>query len=141
MAYTDYDFYINKYYGDQIDEEDFQKFAERASDYVYSYTQGLSNNVASTKTIEQVRKATCAIAEILQDENTVSQKAYSSSPMISSESVGSYSRSFEKAEMGEEDIQIFEKRKMDALRLYLGNLSEFAKIFRVRSYPCTHRTQ
>lgn len=141
MAYADYDFYINKYYGDQINSDDFQKFAERASDYVYGYTQGLSDNVANMKTREQVQKATCAVAELLQDEYNISSKAFSSGQIVASESVGSHSRSFEKPGVGNEEIDYLAKKKIDALQLYLGNLPEFSRLFRTRSYPCTHRTQ
>lgn len=141
MAYADYDFYINKYYGDQIDSDDFQKFAERASDYVYGFTQGLSDNVTKLKTREQVQKATCAIAELLHDEYKISSKAFSSEAIISSETVGSHSVSYGNANISQEEVDYLNGKKLDALRLYLGNLPEFARLFRTRSYPCTHRTQ
>lgn len=141
MAYADYDFYINKYYGDQIEADDFPKFAERASDYVYGYTQGLSDNVANTKTREQVQKATCAVAELLHDEYKISSKAFSSEAVISSESVGSHSVSYGSTSISQSEVGYLNGKKQDALKMYFGNLPEFAKLFRTRSYPCTHRTQ
>lgn len=67
MAYADYDFYKNEYFGEAIPEESFQKFSEKASDRIDSLTydrliDGLPENKrAQTK----VKKATCAVAEAL----------------------------------------------------------------------------
>ena len=36
MAYTDYQFYTTKYFGDAVTEEEFPKYAERASERVDS---------------------------------------------------------------------------------------------------------
>ena len=38
MAYTDYAFYTNEYYGDVVPETDFPKYADRASDRVDEIT-------------------------------------------------------------------------------------------------------
>lgn len=38
MAYTDYQFYTTKYFGDAVTEEEFPKYAERASERVDSIT-------------------------------------------------------------------------------------------------------
>jgi hypothetical protein len=65
MAYTDYEFYKNKFYGDTVPESDFLKYAERASDRIDQYTfdrlvDGLPENErAKTK----VQKAVCAVAD------------------------------------------------------------------------------
>ena len=67
MAYTDYEFYTTKFFGDTVPEEDFPKYAERASDRIDQYTfdrltDGLpDNDRAKTK----VQKAVCAIADTL----------------------------------------------------------------------------
>ena len=65
MAYTDYEFYKSKFYGDTVPESDFLKYAERASDRIDQYTfnrlvDGLPENErAKTK----VQKAVCAVAD------------------------------------------------------------------------------
>lgn len=65
MAYTDYEFYKSKFYGDTVPESDFLKYAERASDRIDRYTfdrlvDGLPENErAKTK----VQKAVCAVAD------------------------------------------------------------------------------
>lgn len=65
MAYTDYEFYKNEFYGDTVPESNFLKYAERASDRIDQYTfdrlvDGLPENErAKTK----VQKAVCAVAD------------------------------------------------------------------------------
>ena len=67
MAYTDYEFYKSKFYGDTVPESDFLKYAERASDRIDQYTfdrlvDGLPENErAKTK----VQKAVCAVADTM----------------------------------------------------------------------------
>lgn len=67
MAYTDYEFYKSKFYGDTVPESDFPKYAERASDRIDQYTfdrlvDGLPENErAKTK----VQKAVCAVADAI----------------------------------------------------------------------------
>ena len=40
MAYTDYQFYTTKYFGDAVTEEEFSKYAERASERLDRITFG-----------------------------------------------------------------------------------------------------
>ena len=67
MAYTDYEFYKSKFYGDTVPESDFLKYAERASDRIDQYTfdrlaDGFPDNErAKTK----VQKAVCAVADTM----------------------------------------------------------------------------
>lgn len=67
MAYTNYEFYKNKFYGDTVPESDFLKYAERASDRIDQYTfdrlvDGLPDN-ERVKT--KVQKAVCAVADTM----------------------------------------------------------------------------
>lgn len=67
MAYTDYEFYKSKFYGDTVPESDFLKYAERASDRIDQYTfdrllGGLPDN-ERVKT--KVQKAVCAVADTM----------------------------------------------------------------------------
>lgn len=67
MAYTDYEFYKNEFYGDAVPESNFLKYADRASDRIDQYTfdrlvDGLPENErAKTK----VQKAVCAVADTM----------------------------------------------------------------------------
>lgn len=67
MAYTDYEFYIEKYYGDTVPESEFEKYADRASDRIDMITfDRLMNGLPEDKRANtKVQKAVCAVAETL----------------------------------------------------------------------------
>lgn len=138
MAYADYEFYTNVYYGDQISEEDFPRLSERASDYIRGVTNGISDKVTGDN-LEAVKKAMCAIAEVIQSESTMAASVFSGDQTVSSETVGSWSKSYRAVSLSATETEYLTNQKRDALLLYLGNLAEFAPIFKVRSYPCVHR--
>lgn len=138
MAYADYDFYLNTYFGNAVSEEDFPRLSERASDYVRSATRGISDTVDGWQ-MDAVKKASCAVADALLDEEIMTAGAFSGEQAVSSETVGGWSRSYRAASLASADVEYIEKRKRDALLLYLGNLPAFAPLFRVRSYQCLHR--
>lgn len=73
MAYTDYTFYKNEYYGDVVPETDFPKYADRASDRVDEITfdclaDGLPNDSRANK---KVQKAVCSVAEALYQIDSI----------------------------------------------------------------------
>lgn len=137
MAYADYDFYLNSYFGNAISEEDFPRLSERASDYIRAATSGLSDTVDG-QPLEAVKKASCVVADVLLDEEIMTAGAFSGEQAVSSETVGAWSRSYRAASLASADVEYIEKRKRDALLLYLGNLPAFAPVFRVRSHKCLH---
>lgn len=67
MAYADYQFYTEKYYGDTVPESDFPKYAERASDRIDSITfDRLVNGFPEEeRAVTKVKKAVCAVADVL----------------------------------------------------------------------------
>lgn len=136
--YADYDFYLNVYFGNVISEEDFPRLSTRASDYIRSMTQGASDAVDGWQ-LEAVKKASCAVADVLLDEEIMNASAFSSESPVSSESVGSWSRSYGSSSFSTASVEQIEKRKLDALALYLKGLPAFAPLFKVRSYRCQHR--
>lgn len=138
MTYVDYDFYLNAYFGNAVSEEDFPRLSERASDYIRAATQGISDKVDGWQ-LEAVKKASCAIADVLLDEEIMIVAVYSGGQAVSSETVGAWSRSYRASSLASADVEYIEKRKRDALLLYLGHLPAFAPVFKVRSYPCLHR--
>lgn len=135
--YADYDFYLNIYFGNSISEEDFPRLSTRASDYIRSATKGLSDTVDGWQ-LEAVKKASCAIADTLLDEEIMTASAFSGEQSVSSETVGSWSRSYSSASFSAAGAEHLEKRKTDALLLYLKGLPAFASMFGVRSYRCLH---
>lgn len=138
MAYADYDFYLNSYYGNAVTSGDFQRLSERASDYIRSVTRGLSERVDGWQ-LDAVRKCTCAIADVLLDEEIMTVSAYSGEQTVSSETVGGWSKSYSSPGLSAAQVENIATRKRDAILLYLGELPAFAGVFKVRSYPCLHR--
>lgn len=137
MAYADYDFYLNVYLGNVITPEDFPRLAERASEYVYGITKGLAEKVQG-RDMEAVQKAVCAVAEVLLDESIMTASAFSGETAVSSESVGSWSRSYSSPSLSTAQVENIAARKRDAIMLYLSEIPAFAGIFKVRSYRCVH---
>lgn len=133
--YADYDFYMNLYFGNAISAEDFPRLSTRASDYIRSATQGLSDTVDGWQ-LEAVKKASCAVADALLDEEIMNAGAFSGEQTVSSETVGSWSRSYRSSSFSAAAAEQIEKRKTNALTLYLKNLPAFAPLFKVRSYKC-----
>ena len=137
MAYADYDFYLNEYFGDAVAEEDFRRLSERASDYIRTNTRGVSDKVDGWQ-MEAVKKCCCALADILLDESIMTARAFSGEQSVSSETVGGWSRSYRAPAVSSAEAAYIAGRKREVLLLYLGELHAFAGIFKVRSYPCHH---
>lgn len=135
--YADYDFYLNTYFGNAISAEDFPRLSERASDYIRAATRGLSDTVDGWQ-LEAVKKASCAVADALLDEEIMTAGAFSGEQTVSSETVGGWSRSYGSSSVSTANAEYLEKRKTDALSLYLKGLPSFASLFGVRSYRCLH---
>lgn len=79
MAYTDYEFYKNRYFGTIIPEADFPRLSERASDFIDTITSdrladGLPTN---ERAAAKVQKAVCAVAEALYQIGLAEQQALS----------------------------------------------------------------
>lgn len=135
--YADYDFYLNTYFGNSISAEDFPRLSTRASDYIRAATKGVSDSADGWQ-LEAVKKASCAIADALLDEEIMTASAFSGEQTVSSETVGGWSRSYGSSSVSTANAEYLEKRKTDALLLYLKGLPAFASLFGVRSYRCLH---
>lgn len=67
MAYADYQFYTEKYYGDTVPESDFPKYEDRASDRINMITfdrlvDGLPDD---ERMVVKIKKAVCALADTI----------------------------------------------------------------------------
>lgn len=109
MAYTDYTFYKERYFGTIIPEADFPRFSEKASDFIDVLTSdrlvdGLPSN---ERAAVRVQKAVCAVADALYQIGLAEQQALSAAQgkssatgaagttgIITSKSSGSESISF-----------------------------------------------
>ena len=102
MAYADYDYYVNGYYGQAIDLPDFDRLALRASSFLDYYTQG---RAAQNPELEALKMACCAVSEqyqIIERAQEMARKSLAESLKsdggeVQSESVGSWSKTFRSA--------------------------------------------
>ncbi len=69
MAYADYEFYKNEYFGDTIAESDFPKWADRASRQidVFTFRRLLSAYPPDEYTDKQIKLCTCDLAEKMME--------------------------------------------------------------------------
>lgn len=66
--YCDYTYYTENYYGNVIEESNFNRLCERASERIDYYTSNRINFLEMDEaTIDKVKKATCCLAELLND--------------------------------------------------------------------------
>lgn len=99
MAYADYYFYSNEYFGMAIDVVDFDRLAIRASSYLDYYTQG---RAAKNPELIELKMACCALAEqykIIEQAQALANKNLSAAMEsdggeVQSETVGSWSKSY-----------------------------------------------
>lgn len=108
MAYADYEFYTDEYFGGSIEEADWARFAERATDYINSITFGRAERSSA---LPAVKKACCAVAEEFQTLETTKKLAASALSEattegvdVQSESVGSWSRTYRSAGSSAEEM-------------------------------------
>lgn len=79
MAYADYEFYKTSFFGNVVPESDFNRFSERASDFIDVLTfdrlvDGLPGDERQQK---RIKKAVCAAADILYQIDIAEQNAAS----------------------------------------------------------------
>ena len=124
--YATYDYYTAEWYGTIItDSADFDKYAQRASDYLDYITMGKAKSYDDTN--DALAKACCAIAEQIDLADSVGVAA----GMVASESVGSHSVSYRSgAEM---------KASLDASMLNAAQMYLLSTGLLYRGVPCIRR--
>ena len=135
MAYADYQFYTEKYYGDTVPESDFPKYAERSSDRIDAITFGRLVNgfPEEERAVTKVKKAVCAVAEALYQIDRIKKSSMESvgtvtredgtvvSKAVSSISSGSESISFATGSSGNTESiygQAAVDKKVESVLLY-----------------------
>ena len=91
MAYADYDFYIESYFGLVVPENDFDRLAGRASDFVDTLTfdrlvDGLPTNERAQK---RIKKAVCSLAELMYQIELAEKNATNAAASGASTTIGS----------------------------------------------------
>lgn len=80
MAYVDYDFYTESYYGNVVPEADFERMAGKASDFidVMTFDRLVDGLPADKRSQKRIKKAVCSLAELmyqieLAEKNAINQ--------------------------------------------------------------------
>ena len=106
MAYADYQFYTEKYYGDTVPESDFQKYAERSSDRIDAITFGrLANGFPEEeRAVTKVKKAVCAVADALYQIDQIKKASMESVGTVTREDGTVVSKAVSSISSGSESI-------------------------------------
>ncbi len=96
MIYADYAFYTDEFYGDAIQEDSYDRYASRASDYIDQITMNRAQDyvILHPDKSVSVKKACCALAEQYMQIYNARTGAMADGGEIASESVGSHSVSY-----------------------------------------------
>ena len=91
MAYVDYDFYTETYYGNVVPESDFDRLADRASDFIDTLTfdnfvDGLPADKRSQK---RIKKAVCSLTELMYQIELAEKNATNAAVSGTSIAIGS----------------------------------------------------
>ncbi len=70
MVYATYDYYRNDYVGDTLTEQEFRKYARKASAEIDHVTFGRLSDTQDSEIPDAVRDATCDIAEKMHHYDT-----------------------------------------------------------------------
>lgn len=97
MIYADWSYYVNNYFGDLIEANEYNRLATRASAYLDYYTMGKAVHAAET---DSVKMACCAVAEQYKlvdkaQSNAVAGLESGVTGELKSETVGSWSQTYQ----------------------------------------------
>lgn len=106
MAYADYQFYTEKYYGDTVPESDFPKYSDRASDRIDAITfDRLVNDFPEEeRAVTKVKKAVCAVAEALYQIDQIKKASIESVGTVTREDGTVVSKAVSSISSGSESI-------------------------------------
>ena len=103
MAYSDYTFYTDTFYGSLIPSASYAKYSDIASDKInmVTFDSITDEDIADETIISKIRKAECAIAELLYkldiNENLTPDTTTEIGRKISSKAAGRTSVSYDNA--------------------------------------------
>ena len=129
--YADYSFYTNEYFGNVITEAEFERLSARASAFLDYYTRGKAKNNAD---LHALKMACCAIAEQQKQVESTVENAVQSGSGIKSESVGSYSVTYQTAA---EKATAAEAARLTFASIARQYLADTGLLYRGRCCTCT----
>ena len=113
ILYADYEYYTTTYKG-SLSKEEFEKSIMKASAYVRRITFGRADD---NMKMEEVKLATCAVCELLANDEKVRSKHLGRA--VTSENTDGYSASYESGGNGETADDLLKRNIFDTLLLYL----------------------
>lgn len=116
-AYVTYAYYTGTYLGIAIAEADFPRLALRASETIDAMTNGRAAGETDENTVDLIRRATCAVAETLQ-------QLEQSGGVVQSERVGNYSVSYGGGVTAQKMLQNAAKRYLGLTGLMFAGVCE-----------------
>lgn len=122
MAYADYDYYATEYGGTAVSLDDFPFLSNKASAYIDAATMRRAKS-ATGEILDAVKMAMCALTDVFLDEENINAATCSEEALLaslSSETVGRWTKSYKTKAVSTADGQVLDKRKQDALTMYLG---------------------
>ena len=139
MAYADYSYYVDSFFGEEIKEEDFPKYATKASAFLDYYTRGKAKANAD---LDAVKTACCALAEqymIIDLAHKAAVAGMENSTDKASESVGSYSVSYRGGgEIATSSMQAKSAANAELVKLAQFYLADTGLLY--RGCVCTRHT-
>lgn len=117
--YANFDYYTEKFYGVMIPEDQYNRYAMEATDFIDYFTMGKAKNSAE---LPEVMKCCCALAEQYMTIDATRRAAsakVTDEGIIASESVGSHSRSFRNGAEGAQAVEAANKELANIARRYL----------------------
>ena len=129
--YADYSFYTNVYFGNVITEAEFERLSARASAFLDYYTRGKAKSNAD---LHALKMACCAIAEQQKQVESTAENASQSGSGIKSESVGSYSVTYQTAA---EKANAAEAARLTFASIARQYLADTGLLYRGRCCTCT----
>lgn len=92
MAYADFNYYTDVYYGAMISEAEFERLSKQASDYIDYMTRN-----KATADYEAVKLCCCALAEEFQSMEKYRAAQIDADADVASETVGGHSVTYRSA--------------------------------------------
>lgn len=118
MSYATYEYYATEYLGNELDNEEFLRYAKRASAEIDYVTFGRLKE--KTEIPNEVKDAVCAVAEQMKASNTA---ATVSSSGVASESNDGYSVSYREVSSAS-----LRNEYQSKIRLYLANTGLLSRV-------------
>lgn len=133
MAFVDYEFYRDAYFGNAISQDQFPRLERKAEQYVDTMTYQRALHTTG-ELAERVKITICELSEVFQREHNVQARAFREGGAVASETVGSFSRTYTNGTIAAAESESIQQQKRDTLYIHLGSTG----LLRGRTQRCMH---